>query len=222
MFVRYARWRACLDSLTCWTRLALANEKEGERWRKDLTWKVKTTLQSFAASTDLECEIKDKSNSVVGLQKKNLSSLSCQWAAEEGYTTASNNNGVVLSNTCKLFRWASKSEDKRTCFDAGLPWGKRKSRLLWLFRGPNIFFALRFSAVNRMQNLNSEKFDRRRIWRQMWNMYQYRISFSHKSHKVTTRRSCPQRPPLTPGAGSKTAVGRSIYIYIVTESQVNT
>ena len=31
VFVRYARWRACQDSLSCWTRLALANEKEGER-----------------------------------------------------------------------------------------------------------------------------------------------------------------------------------------------
>ena len=51
VFVRYARWRACQDSLSCWTRLALANEKEGERWRK-----VKTTPQSFAASTELECE----------------------------------------------------------------------------------------------------------------------------------------------------------------------
>ena len=31
VFVRYARWRACQDSLSCWTRLALANEKERER-----------------------------------------------------------------------------------------------------------------------------------------------------------------------------------------------
>ena len=31
VFVRYARWQACQDSLSCWTRLALANEKEGER-----------------------------------------------------------------------------------------------------------------------------------------------------------------------------------------------
>ena len=51
LFVRYTRWRACQDSLSCWTRLALANEKEGERWKK-----VETTLQSFAASTELECE----------------------------------------------------------------------------------------------------------------------------------------------------------------------
>ena len=38
LFVRYACWRACQVSLSCCTRLALANEKEGERWRK-----VKTT-----------------------------------------------------------------------------------------------------------------------------------------------------------------------------------
>ena len=45
VFVRYARWRACQDSFSCWTRLA--DEKEGERWRN---------LQPFAASTELECE----------------------------------------------------------------------------------------------------------------------------------------------------------------------
>ena len=40
-------------------------------------------------------------------------------------------------------------------------------------------------------------------------MYQYRRLFSHK---VTTRRLFgPQHPTLTPGAGSKTEVGRSIY-----------
>ena len=30
VFVRYARWWACQDSLSCWTGLALANEKEDE------------------------------------------------------------------------------------------------------------------------------------------------------------------------------------------------
>ena len=47
---------------------------------------------------------------------------------------------VVLAN--RLSRLASKSKNKRTCFDAGWSWGKRKSRLLWLdgiFRSPNIF-----------------------------------------------------------------------------------
>ena len=75
--------------------------------------------------------VKDKSNSVVCQKKKNLSSLSSQLAAEEAYTTVSCNKSVVLSN--RLSRWASKSENKKkTCFDAGWPWGKRKSRLLWL------------------------------------------------------------------------------------------
>ena len=74
------------------------------------------------------------------------------------------------------------------------------------------FFALWFSADSRTQKLNSDKFDQWRIRRRMWrNMYQYRRSFSNK---VTTRRFYPQHPTLTPGAGSKTAVGRSIYIYI--------
>ena len=76
--------------------------------------------------------------------QKNLSSLSCQLAAEEAYTTVSCNDSVVLSN--RLCRWARKSENKRTCFDAGWPWGKRKSRLLWLdgiqFRSPNVFCAV--------------------------------------------------------------------------------
>ena len=69
------------------------------------------------------------------------------------------------------------------------------------------FFALWFTADSWTQKLNSDKFDQWRIRRRMWrNMYQCRRSFSHK---VTTRRFCPQHPTLTPGAGSKTAV----YIY---------
>ena len=51
------------------------------------------------------------------------------------------NDRAVLSN--RLSRCARKTENKRTCFDAGWPWGKRKSRLLWLdgiqFRSPNVF-----------------------------------------------------------------------------------
>ena len=74
-------------------------------------------------------------------KKPLVSSLSCQIAAEETYTTVSCNDSVVLSN--RLSQKARKSENKRTCFDAGWPWGKRKSRLLWLdgiqFRSPNIF-----------------------------------------------------------------------------------
>ena len=118
VFVRYARWRACQDSLSCWTRLALAKEEEDERWTRDLTWKVKTTLQSFAASTEPEWE-REEWLSCLSTKKK---CLSCQWAAEEAYTTVSCNNSVVSSD--RLFRWATKSENKRTCFDAGLPWGK--------------------------------------------------------------------------------------------------
>ena len=30
VFMRYARWRECQDLLSCWTGLALANEKEDE------------------------------------------------------------------------------------------------------------------------------------------------------------------------------------------------
>ena len=83
----------------------------------------------------------------------------------------------------------------------------------WHFSEVLIFFALWFSANSRTQKLNSKKVDQWRIRRRMWrNMYQYRRSFSHK---VTTRRFFPQHSTLTPGAGSKTAVGRSIYIYIL-------
>ena len=96
----------------------------------------------------------------LSVKKKNLSSLSCQLSAEEAYTTVSCNDSVVLSN--RLSRCARKSENKRTCFDAGWPWGKRKSRLLWLdgiqFRSPN-FFALRFGADSR--KLNSDEVRRR-------------------------------------------------------------
>ena len=58
VFVRYARSRECQDSLSCWTGLALANEREDERWRlKELTWtEVKTTAESFAASAKCERE----------------------------------------------------------------------------------------------------------------------------------------------------------------------
>ena len=85
--------------------------------------------------------MKDKSNSVVCQKKKPFVAeflISCG----EAYTTVSCNDGIVLSN--RLSRWARKSENKRTCFDAGWPWGKRKSRLPWLdgiqLRSPNIFF----------------------------------------------------------------------------------
>ena len=54
------------------------------------------------------------------------------------------NNGVVWSN--RLFRWASNSENKRICFDAGWPWGKRKFKkvpdffdLMAFFPTPKIF-----------------------------------------------------------------------------------
>ena len=64
--------------------------------------------------------MKDKSNSVVCQKtKKTVSSLRFQLAAEEAYTTVSCNNSVVLSN--RLSRLACKSDNKRTCFDAGWP-----------------------------------------------------------------------------------------------------
>ena len=56
VFVMYARSGEYQDSLSCCIGLVLANEKEDERWRKEWTWKVKTTAQSFAASAELECE----------------------------------------------------------------------------------------------------------------------------------------------------------------------
>ena len=46
VFVRNACSRKYQDSFSCWTGLALANEKEDECWRKEWTWKVKTTAQS--------------------------------------------------------------------------------------------------------------------------------------------------------------------------------
>ena len=108
-----------------------------------------------------------------------------------------------------------KSENKRNMFQCRLALEQKKvpaSLTWWHFSEVLIFFALWFSANSQTQKLNSDKFNQWRIRRRMWrNMYQYRRSFSHK---VTTRRFCPQHPTLTPGAGSKTAVGRSIYIYI--------
>ena len=111
--------------------------------------------------------VKDKSNSVV-CQKKNLSSLSCQLAAEEAYTTVSCNNSVVLSN--RLSRWASKSENKNM-FRCRLALRQKKvpaSLTWWHFSEVLIFFALWFSADSRTQKLNSDKFDLWRIRRRMW------------------------------------------------------
>ena len=85
-------------------------------------------------------------------KKKTLSSLSCQLAAEEAYTTMSCNNSVILSN--RLSRWASKSENERTCFDSGWPWGKESPGffdLMAFFRSP-IIFALWFSADSSWQS----------------------------------------------------------------------
>ena len=74
VFGKYARWRECQDSLSCWTGLALANEKDDERWRKELTRWVKTTAQYFAASAGLKrnCLSKNKSPFVAEL------SMSCR------------------------------------------------------------------------------------------------------------------------------------------------
>ena len=110
-------------------RLPLRKKENGEKRLKQLY-----SRSELAPSWS----VKEKSNSVV-CKKKNLSSLSCQLAAEEAYTTMSCNNSVILSN--RLSRWASKSENERTCFDSGWPWGKRKSRLdlMAFFRSPIVF-----------------------------------------------------------------------------------
>ena len=90
---------------------------------------------------------------------------------------------------------------------ASLTWWHSSSEVL-------IFFALWFSADSRTQKLNSDKFDQWRIRRRMWRNMYICTSGRSFSHKVTMRRFGPQHPTLTPGAGSKTEVGRSIYIYI--------
>ena len=97
VFVRYARSREFHVELVIVLNRA---------WRKELTWKVKTIPQSFAACADLECERR-----IVSLKITALSSLSCQWAAEEDFMTLSSNNGDVSSD--RLFRLAGKSENKR-------------------------------------------------------------------------------------------------------------
>ena len=105
-------------------------------------WERRRTLKKLYSRSQLapSWSVKDKSNSVVCQKKKPFVaelSISCG----EAYTTVSCNDSIVLSN--RLSRWARKSENKRTCFDAGWPWGKRKSRLPWLdgiqFRSPNNF-----------------------------------------------------------------------------------
>ena len=115
------------------------------------------TLQPFAASTELECERQEYLTQLS--VKKNLSSLSCQLAAEEAYTTVSCNKSVVLSN--RLSRWASKSENKKHVSMPAGPEAKESPGffdLMAFFRSPYIF-ALWFSADSRTQKLNSDKFD---------------------------------------------------------------
>ena len=56
VFVRYALSRECQDSLSCWTRLALANEKEDERWRKELTWTSAQSFPSHSHAHTIQCQ----------------------------------------------------------------------------------------------------------------------------------------------------------------------
>ena len=125
------------------------------------------------------------------------------------------NNSVVLSN--RLSRWASKSENERTCFDSGWPWGKRPGffDLMAFFRSPIIFCTVV------------------QCW-QSWQWHQTSCSDNSKTNvkehmhvpvrshtKCTTRRFCPQHPTLTPGAGSK-SVRRYLYIYIYRQKAKST
>ena len=185
--------------------------------RKRMNVEEKTLLETYSRSQLAPSySVKEKSNSVFCLRKKNaLSSLSCQWTAKEDYTTVS---CPPLFRRIGFFVGQVNQKTKEHGSMPAGPEAKESPGFRWLdgiqFRSPDNFFALWFSADSRTQKLNSDKFDQWRIRRRMWrNMYQYRRSFSHK---VTTRRFCPQHPTLTPGAGSiaKTAVGRSIYIYI--------
>ena len=161
---RYARWRECQDSLSCWTGLELANEKDDERWRKELTWRVKTTAQSFPAGAGQKRH---------GLSKnKTLSSLSCQWAAEEAYMPVCCNNGGVVSLD-RLFRWISastcKSERKeKRCWPALRQKKVPVSSTWWHFFEVQQLLALWFSSTIRLQKLNFNKFDQWRIRRRMW------------------------------------------------------
>ena len=130
-------------------------------------------------------------------------------SAEEAYTTVSCNDSVVLSN--RLSRCARKSENKRTCFDAGWPWGKRKSRLLWLdgiqFRSSYIFCTVvqcwQSKVKLRRSSINDEFEDD----------VKYRRSFAHK---VTTRR-LPAASYLDAGRRNKDR-GRSVDTYINTKN----
>ena len=59
VFVRYARWQACQDSLSGWTRLALRLSLRKKVNVEEKTWMVKPTIQSFATGTEPECEIEE-------------------------------------------------------------------------------------------------------------------------------------------------------------------
>ena len=76
-----------------------------------LTWKVKTTLPSFAASTKLECEREEQFGCLSSKKKKKkkkkkeknaLSSPSYQWAAEEVYITGRFNKGLCVGPSLGL------------------------------------------------------------------------------------------------------------------------
>ena len=112
-------------------------------------WERRRTLKKLYSRSQLapSWSVKDKNNSVV-CQKKNLSSLSSQLAAEEAYTTVSCNKSVVLSN--RLCRWASKSENKKHVSMPAGPEAKESPGffdLMAFFRSPYIFCSAQCGSV---------------------------------------------------------------------------
>ena len=151
----------------------------------------------------------------LSVKKKKLSSLSCQLVAEEAYTTVwVAMISVVLSN--RLSRCARKSENKRTCFDAGWPWGKRKSGFFDLMAFSSevlIFFALWFSADSR--KLISDKFDQWRIRRRCEGTCMH-TSTEDRSHTMLRREDFARSilPWRRAPDQRKRSVRRYLYIYI--------
>ena len=103
----------------------------------------------------------------LSVYKKNLSSLSCQWTAEESHTTVSCNNSVVWSN--RLFRW---QVNRKTKEHVSMPDGRQAKKVpasltWWPFSEVLEFLAGWSSADSRIQQLTSDKFDQWQIRRRM-------------------------------------------------------